>query len=299
MQTEAVSGAQEREARVVDVFTDGPGGGNPAPIVVDARGMDAEAMQAVAQAHGLESGFVVAAPDGSGCDLGLRFWVPRHEMTMCGHATVGAVWLLRELGRIEGDRHRVWTRSGVVDCRTHGSGDDTFTEISQPAGRVDVLASDASDEVYDVLGLDPSHRPAAVPVLNAATARVKTLVAVPDIETLDRLQPDLARIEDLCSRIGSTGLYPWAPGDETPGTFDARQFPAASGYPEDAATGIAAAALAYGLHRLDPALVADQQVRVRQGRAMGRPSLITVRFDGGPDDGCWVGGAVRLHDPAP
>lgn len=293
-----MTGPRAVEVRVVDVFPDGPGGGNPAPIVVDASAMSDEAMQAVAQAHGHESGFVVAAPEGSGCDLGLRFWVPRHEMTMCGHATVGAVWLLGELGLLEGERHRVWTRSGVVDARSHRSPGDRFTEISQPAGRVDVLSPEMSDEVYAVLGLDRAHRPSA-PVLNAATSRVKTLVAVPDVATLDRLRPDLARIEDLCTRIGSTGLYPWAPSDEATSTFDARQFPAASGYPEDAATGIAAAALAYGLHHLDPTLGAGRPIRVRQGRAMGRPSLISVRFAGdGPDAGCWLGGAVRASEEA-
>jgi PhzF family phenazine biosynthesis protein len=74
---------------LVSVFASGPNGGNPAPIVADAAGMSDEDMQAVARASGHESGFVLPAPPGSDCDFGSRFWVPNHEMEMCGHATVG------------------------------------------------------------------------------------------------------------------------------------------------------------------------------------------------------------------
>ncbi|HEY2834972.1 MAG TPA: PhzF family phenazine biosynthesis protein [Rhizomicrobium sp.] len=93
-------------------------------------------------------------------------------------------------------------------------------------------------------------------------------------------------------------LYPFAASGEGPRIFEARQFPKASGYPEDPATGVAAAALAFGL--LAQAQVGEgDKIRVLQGRAMGRPSAIGVRFardDAGAVTGCWLGGAVRLTD---
>ena len=96
----------------------------------------------------------------------------------------------------------------------------------------------------------------------------------------------------MCAQIGSTGLYPYALSG--PHRFDARQFPRASGYPEDAATGIAAAALAFGLLRLGLVAADGPGLHVRQGRAMGRPSRIAVRFR--PEGGCWVGGPAALGD---
>ena len=92
------------------VFASGPNGGNPAPIVAEAAGMSDEDMQTVARASGLESGFVLPAPPGSDCDFGIRFWVPNHEMEMCGHVTVGAVWLLHRLGMLTRDRAAIWDR---------------------------------------------------------------------------------------------------------------------------------------------------------------------------------------------
>ena len=76
----------------VNVFTHQGHGGNPCPIVADAfRYSDAD-MQAVASETGHESGFVLPGPS-LDFDHRFRFWVPNHEMEMCGHATIGALWV--------------------------------------------------------------------------------------------------------------------------------------------------------------------------------------------------------------
>jgi predicted PhzF superfamily epimerase YddE/YHI9 len=115
---------------------------------------------------------------------------------------------------------------------------------------------------------------------------------------LGGLLPDFLCVEQLCEQIGSTGLYPYARADRAEQTFEARQFPKSSGYREDAATGIAATALAFGLLAIGVVSPTDRPIHVLQGRAMGRPSKISVRFridDGGIIDGCWVGGGARLE----
>ncbi len=101
-------------------------------------------------------------------------------------------------------------------------------------------------------------------------------------------------IETICESIGSTGLYPYAAIDLQEQLFTARQFPKSSGYPEDAATGIAAAALAFGLLRSGMVKTPNRPILVNQGRAMKRPSLISVRLETVDCDvvGCWLGGKV-------
>jgi PhzF family phenazine biosynthesis protein len=280
------------EITIVTVFGATAQGGNPAPTVVDAAGMSDAAMQAVARYYGHESGFVLPAPPGSGCDFAFRFWVPEHEMEMCGHATVGAVWLLNHLGRLPQDAITIHTASGTVAAHVTGAGQ---VEISQPRGQVTSISDGAEAEILAVLGITAAER-TETPIHNACTSRVKTLVPLASAAILDALQPDFTRMAALCERIGSTGLYPYAPSDPANQVFDAR--PKASGYTEDAATGIAAAALVFGL--LANGLVAadDRLIRIRQGRAMGRPSEIVLRFrrDGdGAIQGCWLGGAVRME----
>jgi PhzF family phenazine biosynthesis protein len=286
----------EHHVRFVSVFAAGPQGGNPAPIVVDAAGMSDAQMQQVARSYGHESGFVLPPPPGSDCDFEFRFWVPNHEMSMCGHATVGAVWLLEQLGRLRGDHLAIWTKSGRVEARISRSAGDVLVEVSQPAGFVAPLsdAAQTTAEIVDVLGVHAGDL-APLPIQNAHTSRVKTLIPLRSVSILDGLRPDFGRIEQLCSRIGSTGLYPYAISDQAAQVVDARQFPAASGYPEDAATGIAASALSFGLLSNRIVAASERRITIRQGRAMGRPSEILVRFNlaDGRADGCWLGGVVQ------
>ncbi len=98
---------------IVNVFTYDGTGGNPCPIVTDASGMAPEAMQEVARRSGYESGFVLS-PLAGDYDYTFRFWVPQHEMEMCGHATIGALWVLARQGSIAAGEVRIETRSGPV-----------------------------------------------------------------------------------------------------------------------------------------------------------------------------------------
>ena len=274
------------------VFVNGPAGGNPVPLVADARGMDDEQMRRVAEAHGHESAFVLPPRDPR-ADWRLRFFVPRHEMEMCGHATVGSLWALRRWGLWTTPAAAVETLSGLVDVRWDEAGQRVW--ISQPAVRQQPLDDADRARVAAVLRLRDDRPPA---MHNAATSRVKTLTPLVDAAALQALRPDLAAVEALCESIGSTGLYPYALADA--GTVFARQFPKSSGYPEDAATGIAAAALWGHLAAAGDIAIgtpdAPRTCTVRQGDAMGRPSAILLqpRFDAaGALDGCWLGGRVE------
>jgi PhzF family phenazine biosynthesis protein len=186
-----------------------------------------------------------------------------------------------------------------VEGRIAGRGDlGARVEVTQPVGKVEPPVDEAAvAEILSVLGMTPADL-APLPVQNARTSRTKTLIPVTSVAVLDALRPDFTRVERLCDRIGSTGLYPYAPSDPGAQVFDARQFPRSSGYPEDAATGIAAAALAFGLLACGLVERSERPVVVRQGRAMGRPSEIAVRFrpaPGGAIEGCWLGGEARLE----
>lgn len=281
---------------LIRVFVNGPGGGNPVPLVADARGMDAAQMQEVARAHGHESAFVLPA-DVPGADWRLRFFVPHHEMEMCGHATVGTLWALRRWGLWTTPTARVQTMSGLVDVEWDAAGQRVW--ISQPAVREEVLDASAAALVARTLRL---HDATPRPTTNAATSRVKTLVPLPEVAALQALAPDFAAMESTCDAIASTGLYPYAlqaGGPVAEPTVFARQFPRKSGYPEDAATGIAAAALWGHLAAAGTIPVGSpgQPVvcTVRQGDAMGSPSAIAVRprFDAqGNVAGCWLSGEV-------
>jgi PhzF family phenazine biosynthesis protein len=283
------------EIELVNVFTHMGAGGNPCPIVVDAANLSETGMQAVARHFGHESGFVLPAPS-LDSDYAFRFWVPRHEMEMCGHATIGALWILAVKGLLSGEQVRIETRSGAVTGYVdRGSSGEPSVEISQPVGKVVDLTRTEEEDVLRALEL--SRRDLLdLPVQNAITSRVKTLIPMKGVHELNELVPNPAQIEACCGRIGSTGLYPYAVDHQGERRFEARQFPKSSGYPEDAATGIAAAALAFGLLRNGLVARNSERITIMQGRAMGALSEIRVRlgFADSRPVGCLLGGSVAL-----
>ena len=287
------------EVTVVNVFAAAEGGGNPTPIVLDASGYDEARMLQVTRSYGLESTFVFPPTDPGEADFRFRFFVPRQEMNMCGHATVGTLWLLRKVGRFTGNQARVETGSGQVRGFVQQAGTPgEYVEITQPAGRLEEITShEARLAILDVLGISEADL-LLLPIYNAVTSRMKTLVPLKSPEILDGLKPDFSRMETLCTSLQSTGLYPFAIHSLPDRLFDARQFPKASGFPEDVATGIAATALAFGLLSYDLIPCDGKRITVRQGRAMGRPSEIFVRFDlpagASRPQTCFLGGRAIL-----
>ena len=68
-------------------FADGPGGGNPAGVVLDAGGLtDSEMLAVAAEVGYAETAFVTEGPTGS--DATLRYCSPIAEVPFCGHATI-------------------------------------------------------------------------------------------------------------------------------------------------------------------------------------------------------------------
>ncbi|RQR71605.1 PhzF family phenazine biosynthesis isomerase [Burkholderia sp. Bp9012] len=276
----------------VRVFPAGQGGGNPAPVVLDADSLSADEMMAIAARYGHESAFV-CAPRDTGSTYRLRFFVPRHEMEMCGHATLGALWLLRRLGRWTSRVATLETLSGIVDARFDES--TQSIEVSQPKGIVQSIGDARKHAaICDVLRIDADDLD-ALGIVNATTSRTKTLIPIRSVQRLHALTPSFEKMQALCDQLESTGLYPFAVERRQPLEVHARQFPRSSGYPEDAATGIAAAATLYGALHYGLLAHGASGMTVHQGYAMGKPSSIRVemRDPDNADAGCWISGAVE------
>ncbi len=135
-------------------FTTDPSGGNPAGVVLDAAGLDDEAMLAIAAEVGYsETAFLTPAadspdspesPDGSdgsdspGRHYTARYFSPKAEVPFCGHATVAAAVALAERdGAVTGDGAQAAyvfaTRAGSVPVavsRAEGAVRATLTSVA-------------------------------------------------------------------------------------------------------------------------------------------------------------------------
>jgi PhzF family phenazine biosynthesis protein len=256
------------------VFADGDGGGNPCPVVLDADAWSTEEMQRTAATFGHETAFVLRPRAGG--HVRLRYFVPRHEMEMCVHATIAAVVLLARRDRLRANPADVETPLGIRRVEWNADAGAATVEQFPPA-----FAEPVADltEVVAALGSDDIIGP----VQAVSTARPKLMIPVRDERVLDVLRPDFPRLWETCDALDVTGFYPFTTVAEGADAA-ARQFPRRAGYDEDPATGVAACALgAYLTHQTAPR-AGWHRYRIAQGRALGRPSLIMAQAHVDDDD---------------
>jgi len=256
-----------RAATLYHVFADGPGGGSPCPVVAHAGGLSSEAMTTITRSWGLETVFISeeSTPDSG---IRLRYFVPEHEMEMCVHATVAALTYARDHGVLTPGPQRVQTALGLIDAEIVLDGRIVVEQfppvfgdpLPDVAAQLSAAMGCSSDQI-----IVTSDVPRAVSV-----SRSKLLVQLDRVAALRELAPHAERITALCWELDVTGLYPFAISDAA---VHARQFPANSGYVEDPATGLAAAALAAHLtcRETDDG---EYTYDVHQGLDMGHPSRI-------------------------
>src|SRR5215470_12005352 len=87
-----------------DVFTDHLFGGNQLAVFLDARGLDAETMQAIAKEMNFSETTFVLPPEQPDTDVRMRIFTPGEELPMAGHPTVGSTFALARAGVIERGR---------------------------------------------------------------------------------------------------------------------------------------------------------------------------------------------------
>ena len=106
------------EVQIVNAFTDGETGGNPAGVVLDAHGLTAAQKQAIArQVARSETAFISASDTAT---VKLEFFTPARQIAHCGHATIATFCLLRQQGAIGDGRHSKETIDGIRDILVDG-----------------------------------------------------------------------------------------------------------------------------------------------------------------------------------
>ena len=266
----------------VDAFTKEKLSGNPAGVVLDARGLTDEEMRRIArELNNSETAFILPGKPGE-YDVQVRFFTPAKEVPVCGHATIASHYVrAMELGL---DSARVVQKCGAgifaVDvCRENG---DYRVVMSQ--GRAvleEPLSREHQDRVLAALGVTSP----------------KLMVVLRSLDKLHSLTPDLEALKELSGEIGCNGylVFTLHPGEEP--LVHARMFGPANGVAEDPVTGIANGPMGAYLVRngLIPATGDEVRFTAVQGEAMGRPGSMEVRValeNGQPGEIQIVGDAV-------
>ncbi|KTT04565.1 isomerase [Pseudomonas oryzihabitans] len=231
------------EFHQVDSFTDQPFRGNPAAVYCLESWPADELLQHIATEHNLsETAFVVREAD----TWRIRWFTPRVEVPLCGHATLAAAHVLFEIQGEPGDRLEFISQAGGLRV------------FREPDG---LLALDFPALVPSELGVTPELERALRLSPVDALAADKLLVLLESEQAVRDCKPDLAAI----ARLPWQGVIVTARGQEV--DFVSRFFAPGVGIDEDPVTGSAHCSLIpYWSRRLAKRMLTAQQLSARGGQ---------------------------------
>jgi predicted PhzF superfamily epimerase YddE/YHI9 len=234
----------------VDAFTDRRFAGNPAAVCVLSEPADDRWMQDVAAEMNLSETAFARRLDRT--KFSLRWFTPRSEVDLCGHATLATSHILWEEGHLRPDEPALFeTRSGLLTARPG------------PAGiELDFPSEPVAREVDDPRELAELNSALGAPVRFAGRNRFDLLVELDDADLVRGLRPDIRRLEQFPVRgVIVTGRSRSAECD-----FVSRFFAPLVGIDEDPVCGSAHCCLGpYWAEKLGRSDLVAHQVSCRGG----------------------------------
>ena len=234
----------------VNAFANQRFSGNPAAVCPLQDWLDDETLRKVAAENNLsETAFFVSRPDHLGVHYhyDLRWFTPRCEVDLCGHATLASAYVLLNLLQPELRRVRFETRrSGPLTISKDGENFAMdFPAISaEPCAHPPEPLLHGLRSAHSIL-LEANEMYVVVYETEAAIQNIR-----PDFSSLEQLHPFTVAIT--------------APGNES--DFVSRYFAPSYGIPEDPVTGSAHCLLTpYWAQRLDKSRLYARQLSERGG----------------------------------
>ena len=251
---------------VCDVFTSEPLQGNQLGVFTDGRPFSQAQMQRLAREMNFAE-TVFLLPPQEGGDVRMRIFTPAAELPFAGHPVLGTAFVVG--AALGADAVSLETGAGPVPIALErDDGRITFGRMTQPIPAWEPFAR--GRELLDALGAGPSLLP--VELYRNGPPHVYVQLASED--AVAALRPNLTALAELDVAVNCFA----GSGRE----WKTRMFYPSAGVPEDPATGSAAGPLAVHLAR-HGRIRFGEQIKIRQGAELGRPSLLYATATGDRD----------------
>ena len=210
----------------------------------------------------------------------VRYFTPRSEVDLCGHATIATFGLLWQLGKV-GD----WvclnhTLAGDLEVM---AGERVMMQMATPK------MVGAVEDVERLCRIMQCVVP-LMPVEIISTGLPDIILPVQSLEELAALNPDMAALAELSRELEVVGVHAFVQAGDGY-TAHVRNFAPLYGVDEESATGTANAALTHYLQR-QGLIQQGGEYSFLQGEKMGRPSVVETLLR--PDGAIYVGGKCRI-----
>jgi PhzF family phenazine biosynthesis protein len=253
---------------IVDAFADRALAGNPAAVCPLDEWLPDERMQAIAAEMNL-SETVFFVPKRGSDDFGIRWFTPIREVTLIGHATLAAGYLVLE--RLRPGSHQVRFQNGGAAMTVRRDG--AALALEMPALRPRPI--EAPRTLAEGLGATPQAVLAAKHYLCVFEREEQVAALAPDMTTIAALELPAVIV------TAPAGLSKQGRNDITGADFVSRFFAPANGVPEDAVSGVAHLCLApYWAERLGRTKLVGRQLSRRGGTVICEDLGTRVKLGG-------------------
>lgn len=267
----------------VDAFTKERFTGNPAGVVLDASGLSDREMQAIAFELGNPETAFLLPPAGPDHDVRIRYFTPKTEVPLCGHATIAAHYTRAVTGRLAPGIVVQRGLAGDLPVAIAWEDDDYRVTLTLAPPTFEApLAGAHVEALLTALGVERDALLDGAPVQVVAAGHGKVIVGIATRQALLGLAPDMTALERLSRVVGCNGyhVFTFDTQDATVLT-SCRMFAPAIGIPEDPVTGngngpLGAYLVKHGLVRHDGR---SFSFRSAQGESVGRPGIVHVSVD--------------------
>lgn len=267
----------------IDSFTKEKFKGNPAGVVLRADGLRDEQMLSIArELNNSETAFLFS-PDDPDCDGGIRYFTPKTEVPICGHATIAAMYAKAVEANLDACTLRIKTRIGVLPFEIIKGDNDYQVIMTQgPFELSPALDGITTQRLIADLGLGKSDLDERCPIQIASTGHSKVMIGIKSREKLNRLTPDYRDLADLSGGIKCNGYFVFTfDSDDKDILTYGRMFAPAVGINEDPVTGNAHGPL--GGYLIQNRIVNTKdnsfEFRGRQGEAINRLGIVNVKVN--------------------
>lgn len=205
-------------------------------------------------------------------DYKVRFFTPKEEVDLCGHATVAAFHTMAYLGLLKPGTYKQETKAGILGIEIK---EDNSVMMNQPVPVFSEIIE--KEELADSLNIKAMQMPEDLPAQIVSTGLRDIIIPVKSIEVLNDMKPDMEKIKTISQKYNTIGYHVFALESLHGANANCRNFAPLYEIPEESATGTSNGALGCYLYHYGKIKGGQESNLVfEQGYSMKRPSEILV-----------------------
>lgn len=248
--------------------------GNPAGIVFGGENLTDKEMQDIAQKVGFnETTFIMNSEK---ADVRLRYFTPGHEMNLCGHGTIAAIYSIIEMGRKE-NISTIETKAGILNIIVKKTEKNNINILMKQTPAKFIPFDGNINKLAEVLGLKKEDLDLDIPITYGNTGIWTLLVPIKNLDSFTKMKPENSKFPEVLEQIKEASIHPFCFATyNKEADMHGRHFSSPySGTIEDPVTGTASGVMgAYYLKYMNSSK--QKKIIIEQGQEIGKNGIVIV-----------------------